>query len=93
MFKQTGREVDQGTILGKLKEWAAVNWRQGLFDQFQPARAISAHGYTLLRLSKGATGAFEALMGHGKLSIKDGAYDADTSGGVMQALAKPAFMV
>ena len=84
MFKQTGREVDQGTVLGKLKEWAAANWRQGLFDQFQPARAISAHGYTLLRLSKGATGAFEALMGHGKLSIRDGAYDADTSGGVMQ---------
>lgn len=89
MFKQTGREVDQVTILGKLREWASVNWRQGLFDQFQPVRAISDKGYTLLRLSKGATGAFEAFMQHGKLSLKDGAYDADTSGGVMQEVFFP----
>lgn len=62
---------------------------QGLVDQFAPVKDITAKGYTLLRLAKGATGAFEAFMHHGKLSLRDGTYDADTSGGVLERVFYP----
>lgn len=89
LFKHVGREVDEKTTLEKLKSWIGKNWAQGLFDQFAPVKNLSNHAYTLMRLSKGATGAFEAFMGHGKLSIRDGAYDADTSGGVIDQVFIP----
>lgn len=85
-FANTGRTVDEKTTLEKLKAFVAKRWQQGIFDQFAPFRQIDMDAYTLMRLSKGSTGAFEALMHHGKLAIRDGAYDADTSGGVMDRL-------
>ena len=89
LFKHVGREVDEKTTLEKLKSWIGKNWAQGLFDQFAPVKSLSNHAYALMRLSKGATGAFEAFMRHGKLSIRDGAYDADTSGGVIDQVFIP----
>jgi len=89
MFGNVGREVDQPSVAEKLKAWASQKWAQGIVDQFAPVRDLSEKAYTLMRLSKGATGAMEAFMNHGKLSLRDGAYDADTSGGVMQNVFFP----
>jgi len=86
-FKRTGRIVNdltQKERIAALWQDAGKKLRQGIVDQFDPVKDISEKGYTLLRLAKGATGAFEAMLHHGKLSIRDGAYDADTSGGVME---------
>lgn len=86
-FKRTGRVVNDLTIgekLAELRKDLAKKMLQGIVDQFAPIKELTSKGYMLARLSKGATGAFEAFMHHGKLSIKDGAYDADTSGGVME---------
>jgi hypothetical protein len=73
----------------ELCQTAAKRLVQGIVDQFAPVKDISDRAYKLLSLSKGATGAFEALMHHGKLNLKDGAYDADTSGGVIAARLHP----
>lgn len=89
LFKHVGREVDEKTTLEKLKSWIWKNWVQGLFDQFAPVKNLSSHAYTLMRLSKGSTGAFEAFLHHGKLSIRDGAFDADTSGGAIESVFVP----
>ena len=89
MFGNVGREVDQLSVAEKLKAWASQKWAQGIVDQFAPVKDLSEKAYTLMRLSKGATGAMEAFMHHGKLSLRDGAYDSDTSGGVMQNVFLP----
>ena len=75
-INRTGGSVTKLTI----KETVQAIWKdagkkaaQGLADQFRPIRDISSHAYTLTRLSKGATGAFEAFMHYGKLSLEDGA--------------------
>jgi hypothetical protein len=92
MFHRIGRDTTPKTIPERLRgfrEWANKTWKQGLFDQFDPIKALSGHAYMLARLSKGASGAFEALLHHGKLSLKDGVYDADTSGGAIETIFKP----
>lgn len=89
---RTGSMVTHKTIQETLKglwQGAGKKLAQGLVDQFRPVRDLSDHAYTLMRLSKGATGAFEAFMHHGKLSLRDGAYDADTSGGVLETVFSP----
>jgi hypothetical protein len=87
MHQRVGRVVDEKTILERLKDYIQKRWRQGIFDQFAPFYGTQA--YTLMRLSKGSTGAFEAFMKHGKLSLRDGAYDADTTGGVIENVFHP----
>lgn len=89
LFQHVGREVDSLTTLERLKKMASQKWVQGLFDQFRPVRDLTLKGYTLMRLSKGANGAFEALMHHGKLKLRDGTYDADMSGGVLDKVFYP----
>ncbi len=92
MFKNTGRTTAKPTLIERLKEARkdiGKKMAQGLVDQFRPLRDLGGQAYTLARLSKGAAGAFEALLQHGKLSIKDGAYDADMSGGFIDAVGKP----
>jgi N12 class adenine-specific DNA methylase len=91
-MERTGSVVTKKTIQETIKSlWqdAGKKLAQGVFDQFRPVRDLSSHAYTLMRLSKGAPGAFEAFMHHGKLSLRDGAYDADTSGGVMEKVFYP----
>lgn len=89
MHKNTGREIDPPTILEKLKKAAGKNWTQGIFDQFEPIKNISRHAYVLTRLSRGASGAIEAFLMNGKLRLRDGIYDADTSGGVLKEVFYP----
>ncbi|HLP99230.1 MAG TPA: LPD38 domain-containing protein [Sideroxyarcus sp.] len=91
-MQRTGSVVSKKTVKDTLKQINGDVWKrmaQGIADQFRPVRDIDAHAYTLLRLSKGATGSFEALMQYGKLSIKDGATDADMSGGVLDKVFFP----
>ena len=89
MFRNVGREVNVDSTLDKIKKLADLKWTQGLFDQFAPIKELSQYAYRTARLSKGSAGAFDALMNHGKLSIVDGAYDADQSGGVMDKVFYP----
>ena len=64
----------------------------GIVDQFRGLKDLGPGGmqaYMLSRLSKGASGAFDALLHHGKLRLRDNVYDADTSGGFVDRLGIP----
>lgn len=90
-FKNVGRTTDVPTLRERLKEFRkdlGKKMAQGIADQFVPLKDLGGNAYTLARLSKGASGAFEALLHHGKLSIKDGVYDADMSGGFVNTVGK-----
>ncbi len=92
MFGRVGRTTDEPTLIERVKEWRkdiGKKLAQGIVDQFRPIRDLDQHAYALARLSKGAAGAFEALLHHGKLKIVDGVYDADTSGGFIEQVARP----
>ena len=92
MFKNTGRTVDVPTIkerILELRKDLGKKLAQGLADQFMPLRELGNKAYTLARLSRGSAGAFEALLHHGKLSIRDGAFDADQSGGFIERVGIP----
>lgn len=91
-FANTGRDIETPTLKAKIKSvWqdAGKKVAQGMVDQFAPIKDITEKGYMLARLSKGAAGAFNALLDHGKLSIRNGVYDGDQSGGVVERLFKP----
>jgi len=94
-FKNVGRDIDQKNLIERtldyLKKDFAKKMATGIVDQFRGLRDLNDGGksYMLARLSKGTAGAFDALLHHGKLSIKDGVYDADTSGGFVQRLGVP----
>lgn len=91
-FKAAGREVEKPTLKERVAElWkdAGKKMAQGLVDQFAPIKELSTQAYTLARLSKGAAGAFEALLRFGKLKLRDNVYDADTSGGVIDKVFAP----
>ena len=94
-FKNVGREINPETrvekTLGYLKNDFWKKMAVGIVDQFRGLRDLNDSGqsYMLARLSKGTAGAFDALLHHGKLSIKDGVYDADTSGGFIEKLGSP----
>lgn len=81
-----------------LKERAQALWKdagkkmaQGIVDQFAPVKALDGTAYGLLRLAKGASGAFEAFLHGGKLKLTDGVYDFDETnkGGVIDKLLIP----
>ncbi len=81
-----------------LKERAQALWKdagkklaQGIADQFAPVKDLDGKAYGLLRLAKGASGAFEALLKGGKLKLTDNVYDIDTAerGGVVDKLLLP----
>jgi len=94
-FKNVGREVNPKTLTTKTLDYLKSDfWKKmavGLVDQFRGLRDLGDNGtaYMLARLSKGTAGAFDALLHHGKLSIKDGVYDGDTSGGFVERLGIP----
>ncbi|HEY8357710.1 MAG TPA: LPD38 domain-containing protein [Ramlibacter sp.] len=70
---------------------AGKHLAQGIVDQFAPIKDISAQAYGLLRLSKGASGAFEVMLQGGQLKLSDGVYDFDDTkkGGVIDRLLMP----
>jgi len=92
MFRNVGRTVDVPSFrnrLDTLKKDLGKKMAQGLVDQFAPIKELSPMAYMLARLSKGAAGAFEALLHHGKLSINAGAFDADQTGGFIESVGVP----
>lgn len=91
-FKRTGRDVTKPTLkerIAELRKDAGKKMAQGLVDAFAPIKEYSAKAYTLARLAKGTSGAFEVFLKHGKLSIVDGAYDGDMSGGFLDRVGVP----
>jgi len=93
-MKNVGFDVDAPT----LKERAQAMWKdagkklaQGIADQFAPVKDLDKNAYGLLRLAKGASGAFESLLQGGKLKLTDGVYDFDEAnkGGVIDKLLIP----
>lgn len=91
-FKGVGRDIDQKTAIGKALDYLRNDfWKKmavGVVDQFRGLRDLADNGqaYLLARLSKGTAGALDAFLHHGKLSIKDGVYDADQTGGFIDRL-------
>ena len=93
-MKQVGFQVEPQKPSERIKalmQDAGKKIAQGVFDQFAPVKELSEKAYMLLRLSKGASGAFEALLKGGKLKITDGVYDFDEKnrGGVIKQLLTP----
>lgn len=94
-FKNVGRDTDTKGRIAKTLEYLKKDFAKkmavGIVDQFRGLRDLNDGGqaYLLARLSKGTAGAFETLLHHGKLSIKDGAYDGDQSGGFIEKLGVP----
>ncbi len=93
-FRQVGREVEVPTIKERIQSlWtdAGKKLAQGLADQFAPVKDISQEAYRLLRLSKGASGAFRVFLNGGKLKLTDNVYDFDDTqrGGVIEHLLIP----
>ena len=94
-FKNVGRDVAPKNLMERTKEYLQNDfWKKmavGIVDQFRGLRDLNDNGqaYMLARLSKGTAGAFETLLHHGKLSLKDGVYDGDQSGGFIEKLGVP----
>mgnify|MGYP000441013560 CR=1 FL=1 len=93
-MRRTGMQVEVPTLQERAKAlWADAGKKltQGIVDQFSPVKDLSQDAYRLLRLSKGASGAFEALMHGGRLKLTDGVYDIDRTqrGGAVEKLFKP----
>jgi hypothetical protein len=89
-----GFQVEQPSM----KERAQALWQdagkklaQGIVDQFAPVKDLDKQAYGLLRLAKGASGAFEAFLRGGQLKLTDNVYDFDDSkrGGVVDRLLIP----
>jgi hypothetical protein len=91
-FENTGRTVTELTWKERAQDMVkdlGMKLRQGIADQFAPIADLDQKAYILARLSKASDGALEAFMLHGKLALRDGVYDADMSGGVVDRLLKP----
>ena len=91
-FQNVGRTQETPTIkerIENLRKDIGKKMAQGIADQFTPIKDLSKKAYALARLSKGAAGAVEALLKHGKLKLVDGVYDADTSGGALERVFMP----
>lgn len=93
-FKNVGRSVTTPTVKERMQSlWkdAGKKLAQGLADQFRPIRDLSTEAYALMRLSKGASGAFEVLLKGGQLKLNEGVYDFDEAnkGGAVDRLLIP----
>lgn len=93
-FTNTGREIEKPTFnerIANLWKDAGKKMAQGLVDQFAPIKDLSTEAYALMRLSKGASGAFETFLRGGRLKLSDGVYDFDDTkkGGVVEKLLTP----
>jgi hypothetical protein len=93
-MRNVGFAVDPVPLSDRLRNlWqnAGKLLAQGIVDQFAPIKDISKEAYGLLRLSKGASGAFEVLLRGGQLKLDAGVYDFDAKkrGGVVDRLLTP----
>lgn len=92
MFEHTGRTVTEPTLkerVASLRQDLGKKLAQGMVDPFYALKELDPKSYLLARMSKGATGAFEAMLKHGKINLKDGVYDADMSGGFLDRVGIP----
>ena len=93
-FRNTGRLVKEVPLRDRLRavmKDAGRKMAQGIFDQFAPMAEIDKEAYALMRLSKGSSGAFEALLHGGKLKLTDNVYDInpDARGGFVEEVLVP----
>jgi hypothetical protein len=93
-MKNVGFTVEQPTLRERTEAlWKDAGKRlaQGIADQFRPVKDLSSEAYALLRLSRGASGAFETMLHGGRLKLTDGVYDFDdkAKGGVLKKLLIP----
>lgn len=93
-FKNVGRTIEVPTIkerLAALYKDAGKKMVQGIVDQFAPIKDLSKEAYNLMRLSKGASGAFEVMLKGGQLKLENGVYNFDETkkGGVIDRLLTP----
>lgn len=93
-FKNIGRTIEVPTLKERMAElWkdAGKKLAQGIADQFMPIKELSEEAYALMRLSKGAGGAFDTLLRGGQLKLQDGVYNFDETkrGGVVDRLLTP----
>lgn len=93
-FDNVGFRTDKLSLKERMQAlWqdAGKKMAQGLADQFAPIAEFDKEAYGLMRLSKGASGAFEALLQGGKLKLTDKVYDFDETqkGGVVEKLLVP----
>lgn len=93
-FENVGRTIQVPTLkerFNKMTENLGKKLAQGIVDQFAPIKDLSEEAYGLMRLSKGASGAFEAMLKGGQLKLSDGVYDFDDTkrGGVIDRLLAP----
>lgn len=92
-FESVGFSTEVPTLrerLRSLKKDLGKKVAQGMFDQFLPIKDLSQQAYGLARLSRGSSGAVEALLHHGKLKVdSSGVYDADTTGGAIERVFTP----
>lgn len=92
MFEHTGRTVTEPTLkerVASLRQDMGKKLAQGMVDPFYALKELDPKSYLLARMSKGATGAFEAMLKHGKINLKDGVYDADMTGGFLDRVGIP----
>ncbi|WP_395010405.1 LPD38 domain-containing protein, partial [Undibacterium sp.] len=93
-FKNVGRTIEVPTLK---ERWESLTsnlgkkMAQGIVDQFAPVKELNEKAYMLMRLSKGASGAFETMLNGGQLKLSDGVYDFDEKkkGGVVERLLTP----
>lgn len=93
-FKNVGFQTEAPKLQDRIQAlWkdAGKKMAQGIVDQFAPVKDISKEAYGLLRLAKGASGAFQVLMQGGQLKLDAGVYNFDESkrGGVVDKLMIP----
>lgn len=93
-MSNTGLRVEQPSIKERaqaLYKDAGKKLAQGIVDQFAPVKDLDKEAYGLLRLSKGASGAFESFLKGGMLKLTDKVYDFDETkkGGVIDKLLTP----
>lgn len=93
-MRKTGMLVDPVPLADRARALfkdAGKKLTQGIADQFHPIREIDRTAYNLLRLSKGASGAFEVFLRGGQLKLTDNVYDFDDTkkGGVVDRLLLP----
>jgi len=93
-MRNVGMQVQEPSLAERAKalyQDAGKKLAQGIVDQFAPVKDLDQKAYLLLRLSKGATGAFESFLRGGLLKLSNGVYDFDekNKGGVVDRLLMP----
>lgn len=93
-MRNVGFQVEEKSITERVQDITkglGKRLTQGIVDQFAPIKDLDMNAYTLTRLSKGASGAFEAFLKGGNLKLNEGVYDFDETkkGGVIDRLLIP----